>query len=72
MEQKQGPRVVQRSALTYTAISLAAALLFMAATIVAGGYTPVARFGGAAWVFMLAMIVSMPVVTARYKGAERK
>jgi hypothetical protein len=32
----------------------------------------VARFGGAAWVFILAMIVTMPLVTARYKGAGRK
>jgi hypothetical protein len=49
------------SALIYTGISLAAAGLFILATL-AGHYTAVDRFGGAAWVFLLCMIILMPVV----------
>ena len=54
------------SALIYTSISLAAAAVFLGITL-AGGYSWVARIGGAAWVFSLSMIVLMPVVTALVK-----
>ncbi|MEW5898150.1 MAG: hypothetical protein AB1652_03120 [Bacillota bacterium] len=51
------------SALVYTAISLAAAALFLLATYAAGvSYPPVARIGGAVWVFILSMIITMPLV----------
>lgn len=70
MEQTEGSRGAKRSALTYIGISLTVALIFLVAASVADGYTSVARFGGAIWVFMLAMIVTMPVVTAHYKRAE--
>jgi hypothetical protein len=49
------------SAVIYTGISLMAAGLFIIATL-PGQYTNVERFGGAAWVFLLCMIISMPVV----------
>ena len=49
-------------ALVYTGGSLAAALIFFTAAA-AGGYGWVARLGGAAWVFALAMIILMPTVT---------
>ncbi len=65
-------QIAWRSALTYTAISLTVALLFFIAATLKGSYPPVARFGGAAWVFLLTMIVTMPLVTSwfkrRYKG----
>lgn len=54
------------SAVIYTAISLVVAGLFLAFTL-AGEYTWVARLGGAAWVFLLSMIVSMPVITPMVK-----
>jgi len=49
------------SAVIYTGISLLAAGLFIVATLV-GKYTPVERLGGAAWVFLLSMIILMPVI----------
>lgn len=51
------------SALIYTAISLAAAGAFLAVTLLTGDYSWVARVGGAAWVFLLTMIILMPTVT---------
>ena len=54
------------SALIYTGTSLAAAGLFMLATI-AGKHTTVERVGGAGWVFFLSMIILMPVVTPLVK-----
>jgi hypothetical protein len=49
------------SAVIYTGISLLTAGLFVVATL-GGNYTAVERFGGAAWVFLLSMIILMPVV----------
>lgn len=49
------------SAIIYTGISLLAAGLFIAATLT-GQYTAVDRFGGAAWVFLLCMIILMPII----------
>lgn len=60
-------QVARRSAITYTAISLTVALLFFIAATLKGGYPNVARFGGAAWVFLLTMIVTMPLMTAWFK-----
>jgi len=51
------------SAVLYTSISLLAAGIFLALTIGTGDYTWVARLGGAAWVFLLSMIILMPTVT---------
>ncbi|TLN17650.1 hypothetical protein FDZ74_07380 [bacterium] len=49
------------SAFLYTGISLALALAFYLITG-GGGYDAVARYGGAIWVFILTMIITMPVV----------
>lgn len=49
------------SATIYIGISLLAAGLFIVATLPAQ-YTNVDRFGGAAWVFILCMIILMPVI----------
>ena len=54
------------SAVTYSLISLAAAGIFLLVTI-PGDYNWVARGGGAAWIFILALIISMPLVTSYYK-----
>ena len=58
------------SALIYTGISVAVSGLFLAVTL-AGNYNWVARIGGAAWVFLLSMIVLMPVVTPLVKKRYR-
>jgi hypothetical protein len=54
------------SILTYTLISLAVAGIFLAVTW-RGDYSWVARAGGAAWVFLLSMIITMPLITSYYK-----
>ncbi len=54
------------SAVIYTGISLAAAGLFLVATL-GGEYTLVERIGGVGWVFLLSMIILMPIVTPMVK-----
>ncbi|MDD5168260.1 MAG: hypothetical protein PHN75_05545 [Syntrophales bacterium] len=49
------------SAIIYTGLSLLAAGLFILVTM-GSTYTLVDRFGGAAWVFLLCMIILMPVI----------
>ncbi|MBC7347715.1 MAG: hypothetical protein H5U00_09755 [Clostridia bacterium] len=62
----------RKSALIYLVISFGAALVFLLATLVTGkDYTPVARVGGAAWVFLLTMIITMPLVIPAMKKRER-
>ena len=60
-------RTGRLAALIYTGISLVAAILFVVATTLAGGYPAVARYGGAAWIFLLTMIVLMPFVIPRVR-----
>lgn len=59
--------VARRSALIYLPLSLGAALLFLLAASLVGGYPLVARIGGTVWVGLLSLIVSMPVVIGRVK-----
>ncbi len=56
-------RAALLSALIYTSTSLLAAGAFLAATTLRGDYSWVARLGGGAWVFLLAMIILMPTIT---------
>ncbi|MBE3581940.1 MAG: hypothetical protein IMW96_09990 [Thermoanaerobacteraceae bacterium] len=66
-------RAARIGALLYTGISLVAALLFLLLTYAAGkAYTPVARYGGAAWVFILTMIITMPLVIPWVQKRYRK
>ncbi|MBI4674539.1 MAG: hypothetical protein HY741_23075 [Chloroflexi bacterium] len=60
-------RIAVTSAAIYGTISIAAALLFFTAATLAGTYTNVARFGGAAWVLLLSFIVTMPFVISAVK-----
>ncbi|HEX9926044.1 MAG TPA: hypothetical protein VGD99_25535 [Anaerolineae bacterium] len=62
--------VARKSALIYLPIALGAALLFWLATSL-GDYPLVARIGGTVWVWLLSMIVTMPLVTARVKRQVR-
>lgn len=59
--------VVQRSAWIYLLISIGAAVLFWLITTLSGDYPSVARIGGAVWVGLLSLIVSMPLVISRVK-----
>lgn len=52
------------SAFWYVGISLTLALSFF---LVTGGYDRIARFGGAVWVFILSMIITMPIIIPRIK-----
>lgn len=71
MEHEQVERdVAQKSALIYLPIALGAALLFWLAASL-GDYPLVARIGGTVWVWLLSMIVTMPIVTARVKRQVR-
>ena len=54
------------SALVFSGLSLLAAVLFLGTTI-SGDYTVVERVGGAVWVFILSMIITMPLVTGFFK-----
>tara|TARA_B100001971_G_scaffold87728_1_gene81052 strand:+ start:2620 stop:2823 length:204 start_codon:yes stop_codon:yes gene_type:complete len=50
------------SSVIYTGISLVAAGLFLAVTLL-GRYTLVESIGGTVWVFSLSMIILMPIIT---------
>ena len=58
------------SGITYTSIAAIVAGVFLLVTW-RGHYTWVARAGGTAWVFMLAMIILMPPVISYYKKKYR-
>jgi len=49
-------------------VALGAALLFHGVAAYLGGFPPVARYGGAAWVFLLAWIITMPVLAPLLKN----
>ncbi len=59
--------IARKSALIYLPISLGMALLFVVAASVVGNYPLVAKLGGAFWIGLLSLIVSMPIVTSRVK-----
>lgn len=60
------------SAALYTSISLLAAGIFLAVTTGTGDYPWVARLGGAAWVFLLSMIILMPTLTPWLRKRVRR
>lgn len=64
--------VARRSARIYLPLSLGAATLFFVASGWTGDPGLVARVGGAFWVGLLSLIVSMPLVTARMKARARR
>lgn len=69
--EKVSGEIARRSALIYLPVSLSAALLFFLAAGL-GDYPAVAKYGGAAWVGLLSIIVSMPVVISSVKRRFRK
>ena len=68
MEHEQIEKTVaQKSVWIYLPLSLGSALLFLLIASLTGNYPPVARLGGALWVGLLSLIVSMPIVISRVK-----
>jgi ABC-type Fe3+-siderophore transport system permease subunit len=65
-------RVGRRSARIYIPLSLGGGGLFFLAAGWAGETALAARVGGALWVGLLTLIVSMPLVTARMKARARR
>lgn len=63
--------VARKSAQLYLPLSLGAALLFLLVTGLGNSYPVVAVIGGAVWIGLLSLIVSMPLVTARIKKQLR-
>jgi hypothetical protein len=59
------------SVMIYVPLSVGAALLFLLAATIAGEAPIVARIGGAVWVLILSLIVSMPLVTSSIKKRLR-
>jgi hypothetical protein len=55
----------------YSGISIIGAVAFWLVTTYTGSYPAVARYGGAAWIFILLMIVLMPVVIPRVRRRAR-
>jgi len=73
MEHEQVEKAVARkSAQIYLPISLGMALLFYLTSSMVGDFPPVARLGGSAWVALLTLITSMPVVISRIKKGMRE
>jgi len=63
-------KIASISAVWYTGISAALALAFYLATG-GGRYDVAARYGGAIWIFILTMIITMPVVISWIKKRYR-
>jgi len=59
--------IARKSAFVYLAITAAAALVFLFVSNLLGGYPVVAKVGGTVWVSILTLIVTMPLVTSRFK-----
>lgn len=72
MEQEQVEKqIARRSARIYIPIAILAALSFLLLSNLAGSYPLVARLGGMAWVGVLTLIISMPIVTTWVKKSQR-
>jgi hypothetical protein len=71
-QEKFEAQVGRRSARIYVPLSLGAGGLFFLAAGWAGETALAAQVGGALWVGLLTLIVSMPLVTARMKARARR
>lgn len=60
------------AALVYGGVSVAGSAAFLLITTFTSDYPAVARYGGAAWVFLLLMIVLMPLVIPRVQRRGKK
>jgi hypothetical protein len=60
-------KIAVTSVVIYSTVSLTSGALFFTAATLAGAYTEVARLGGAAWVLLLALIITMPLAISAVK-----
>lgn len=63
--------IARKSFGVYSAITVMAALLFLLIANLVGTYSIVAEIGGAVWVSLLTLIVSMPIVTSYMKKKKK-
>jgi hypothetical protein len=59
--------IARKSALIYLPLSAGIALVFLLIANLIGNYPLVAKIGGAVWVAILSLIVSMPLFTSQVK-----
>ena len=72
MEHEQvSDQMARRSAAVYLPAYIGVAEPFLILAGLSGDYSAVARIGGAAWVGLLSLIVTMPLVTSRVKKRMR-
>lgn len=67
IEKEIAQKITRKSALIYLPISIGAGFFFFLIATVTGSFPLVARIGGAVWVGLLSLIVSMPTVIPRVK-----
>ena len=60
-------KIAATSVLIYSIVSATASLLFFVAASLSSKYNEVVRIGGAAWVLLLALIITMPLATSIVK-----
>jgi hypothetical protein len=60
------------AAFIYGGVSAIGAVVFLLLTTFTGDYPAVARYGGAAWIFLLLMIVLMPIVIPPVQKRSKK
>ncbi len=70
-KQKVEARAARLAAAIYLGIASLVALAFFVGASVLGRHTPTAIYGGTAWVFLLTLIVSMPLVIPFVKARLR-
>ena len=63
-------KAVKLSAIIYISVSLILAGIFLGVSSVLK-YPYIARYGGAVWVFLLSMIITMPTITPLVKKRLR-
>lgn len=72
MSDEQLKRAMRMSYVLSGVIALLLGSAFFAATSLTGSYSALTRFGGAAWVLLLSIIIALPAVTPvvkrRYRG----
>jgi hypothetical protein len=59
-------KIAKISAFWYLSISIVSATLFYIVTSI-GQYPITARIGGALWIFLLVLIISMPIIIPKIK-----
>ncbi len=72
MAQESLAKALRISYVISVGIAVVLAGAFFAGTTLAGDYNALARYGGAAWIFLLALIVGLPTITPLIKRRNRE